>query len=333
MKFLRGGLITGLSLASLSISVPHVLAATASAAANDGTPTLVTELKFNSTTQGLAQSLPTTLLASAVSGSTQTSTKGTDGWIIGAQDGGEEGVEAINFPDASGTNVDALVGVYPKPAFTGGNYMWAQYDMAQLNSEDVYIDFWARMPGNKDGFKFLKIFGQDLPQGGYANTTFETDFTGVDYGAIRQISFGDGSSLDNDTQSVINLDGTYPAWMGRSYGTASVKTPQMSNFSSADWGSAWHHFRIHVKFNSGTTLLNEVPNGEYYLEIDGKVYVDATGVYNRNPANGPIDHISFFGWAQSDPSSFEVDYYDIRISTGGFMTQSSPKPPGNVAVK
>ncbi|MBW4052630.1 MAG: hypothetical protein HIU85_14430 [Proteobacteria bacterium] len=330
MKFLRGGLITTLSLVSLATVAPRVLAA--SAGANDGTPNLLTELNFNSTTQGLAQTLPTSLLASAVSGSVQ-STSGVDGWIIGAQNGGELGVESIASPNASGTNVDALVGTYPKPATTGGSYLWAQYDMAALNSEDVYIEFWARMPGNKDGCKFVKIFGQDLPQGGYANTTFETDFTGVDYGSIRQISFGDGTTLDNDTQNVINFNGTYPDWIGRSYGTAVVNTPQMSNFSSADWGSVWHHFRIHVRFNSGTTSQDQTPNGEYYLEIDGKVYVDATGVYNRNPANGPIDHIGFFGWAQSDPSAFEVDYYDIRISTGGFVTQPLPTPPGNVVVK
>jgi hypothetical protein len=83
-------------------------------------------------------------------------------------------------------------------------------------------------------------------------------------------------------------------------GTAVVKTPQMSDLRSADWGTGWHHFRIHIKFNSGTTSQNEVPNGEFYLEIDGKVYADATGIHNRNPANGPINYIEFFGWAHLD---------------------------------
>ena len=189
------------------------------------------------------------------------------------------------------------------------------------------------MPGAKEGFKFVKIFGQRLTPDNYANTTFETNYTGGDYGSIGQAEFGDGTSLTNDSGNAINFDGAYPQWIGRSYGTAVVQTPQMSAFSSTDWGTGWHHFLIHVKFNSGTTAQNEVPNGEVYLAIDGKVYVDATGLYNRNPANAPIDFIGFFGWAQKDPQPFQVYYYDIRISTGGFMSQTLPEPPANVAAK
>ena len=227
--------------------------------------------------------------------------------------------------------VDALEGSYPLPG-AGGWYIWANYNVASLDTEDIYIEFWAKMPGAKEGFKFVKIFGQNLTPGSYANTTIETNFTGGDYGSIYQVSFGDGSSVANDTQNVINLDGEGLQEIGRSYGTAVVQTPQMSAFSSTDWGTGWHHFLIHVKFNSGTTAQNEVPNGEVYLAIDGKVYADATGLYNRNPADGPIGYIGFFGWAQTDPSAFQAEYYDIRISTGGFMSQTLPEPPENVAV-
>lgn len=310
MNFLRGGLIAGLSLASVALGSTSVLAATPSAGAPDGTPQLLTELQFSSPSSSVP-SVP--------------------GWVIGAQNGAAVSVVSIQGPD--GATVNALEGSYPLPAPSGGEYIWAQYSVASLNTEDLYIEFWARMPGPKEGFKFLKIFGQNLTQGSYADTTFATDYTGVDYGAIRQVSFGDGSSTANDSQNVINLNGTNPQWIGRSYGTAVVQTPQMSNFSSADWGTGWHHFLVHVKFNSGTTAQNEVPNGEYYLAIDGKVYVDATDLYNRNPANGPIDHVGFFGWAQSDTSAFQAEYYDIRISTGGFMSQTLPDPPASVAVK
>ncbi len=227
--------------------------------------------------------------------------------------------------------MDALAGAYPQPAPNGGEYIWAQYNVASLNTKDIYIEFWAQMPGLKEGCKFVKIFGQNLTQGSYADTTIATDYTGVDYGAIRQVSFGDGTTLANDSQNVINLNGSNPQWIGRSYGTAVVKTPQMSNFSSSDWGTGWHHFRIHVKFNDGTTAQNEVPNGEYYLEVDGTVYVDATGLYNRNPANGPMNYIGFFGWAQSDTGSFQLLYDDIRISTGGFTMQALPNPPTDVS--
>ena len=317
MKSFRDRLLAGLSLAALVFGSPAALAVTVSAGAADGTPHLLTELLFNATTP-METTLPSTLI------------NNTPGWVIGAQNGGAVGVQATTGP--TGSAVDALEGDYPVPG-KGGSYIWANYSVASPNTEDVYIEFWARMPAAKEGCKFVKIFGQDLTPGSYANATIATDYTGVDYGAIRQISFGDGTSVSNDTQNVINLNGTSPQWIGRSYGTAVVQTPQLSNFSSADWGTGWHHFLIHVKFNSGTTAQNEVPNGEFFLEIDGKVYVNATGLYNRNPADGPINKIDFFGWAQGDPSAFQLDYYDIRISTGGFIATPLPDPPSNVAVQ
>ncbi len=329
MKLFRGGLMVGLSLASLVFCSPHALAATASAGAADGPPHLLTELLFSSTTP-----MQTTLEATSTTAKTLVSLPSTfinsPGWSIGAQNGGAVGVEAT--PGPNGATVDALEGDYPVPG-NGGWYIWANYSVASLNTEDVYIEFWARMPAAKEGCKFVKIFGQNLIQGNYANSTIGMDYTGVDYGAIRQISFGDGTSVANDDQNVINLNGANPQWIGRSYGTAVVQTPQDSVFSSADWGTGWHHFLIHVKFNSGTTAQNAVPNGELFLEIDGKVYADATGLYNRNPADGPINYIGFFGWAQGDPSAFQLDYYDIRISTGGFMNTPLPDPPSNVAVQ
>ena len=312
MKSLHGGLIAGVSLASVILGSTSALAATLpSAGAPDGTPQLLTDLQFSSASDTVPN---------------------VPGWNIGAQHGGS--VSVVATPGPTGAIVDALEGSYPEPALTtGSSFVWANYSVANLNTEDVYIDFWAKMPGPKEGFKFVKIFGQRPPLLGYADTTFEANYTGGDYGAIYQVSFGDGTTLFNDTQNVINLDGENLAWMGRSYGTAVVQTPQMSPFSSADWGTGWHHFLIHVKFNSGTTAQNQIPNGEFFLEIDGKVYVNATGVYNRNPANAPIDFIQFFGWAQQDPQPFQVYYDDIRISTGGFVSQTLPAAPSNVAVQ
>ncbi len=258
------------------------------------TPVLLTELRFSSTTLS------------------------APGWIFGAQHGGAISVQPTSAPDSSTTVVDALVGSYPVP--TGGNYIWANYNIASLDTEDIYIEFWAKMPGVKEGLKFLKIFGKrSATPPNYANTTIGTNYNGGDYGSIPQVGFGDGTGLINDTQNPINLNGNYPKWIGRSYGTASVQTPQMGSFSSADWGTSWHHFRVHIKFNSGTTAQNEVQNGQVYLEIDGKVYANATGLYNRNPANGPIQTIDFFGWAQTETKPFQVWYDDIRISTGGFL--------------
>ena len=330
MKLFRGGLIAGLSFVSLIATFPAALAATPSAGAPDGTPTLLTELLFNSTTP-METSQAATSTTSKTLVSMPSSFINNPGWSIGAQNGGSIGVQST--PGPNGSTVDALVGDYPV-AGNGANYVWANYSVASLNTEDVYIEFWAKMPSQyKGGLKFLKVFGQFTPSTGYANTTIGAEYTAAPYGAMTQVGFGDGTSLSNDSQNVINLDGQYPDWIGRSYGTAVVQTPQMSAFPGSAWGTAWHHFRIHIKFNSGTTSQNEVANGEYYLEIDGKVYVDATGLYNRNPANKPIDQIGFFGWAQGDTEPFQVWYDDIRISTGGFMSSPLPDPPSNVAVQ
>ena len=325
MKFLRGGLIAGLTLASLAISSPHVLAATVSAGAADGPVQLVTELTFNSTTP-LGLNVP--------AGTIQSAASGTSGWTIGAQHGGLIGVQPDSTLGSTGKAVDVLEGFYPDAANTSGsNFVWANYNIAKLDTRDIYVEFWARMPGNKEGCKFFKVFGERSGTTGYADATFGTNYMGGNWGSIEEVSFGDGTTLVNDSQNVINLDGNHPKWIGRSYGTAVVRTPAMSDFSSADWGNTWHHFWIHVKFNSGSTQQNQVPNGEFYLKIDNTVYVDATGLYNRNPANEPIQFIGFFGWAQKDPAPFELEYYDIRISTGGFMSQTLPSPPLNVSVK
>lgn len=327
MKLLRGELIAGMSLASLMVISPLTRAATISAGDIDGSPKLLTELDFSSTAAPASTS-PLALSAISAAVSPELS---APGWNFWAKGGGSIGVQATASPDGNGT-VYALEGSYPAPGSGGGNYMGASYNVSALNTEDIYIEFWAKMPGVKEGCKFLKIFGARSSATGYANATIYTDYTGAEYGAIRQIGFGDGKTIVNDSQNVINLSGT-GTYIGRSVGTAKISTPQKSVFSAADWGNGWHHFRVHVKFNSGTNSQNEVPDGEYYLEIDGKVYVDATGIYNRNPANGPIASVEFFGWAQTESQPFQVWYDGIRISTGGFMSTPLPDPPSGAAVK
>jgi hypothetical protein len=260
------------------------------------------------------------------------------GWSFGSQAGGTVAIStntSLNYNGDSGS----VVGNYP--AASGNVYAWGDFSVASLNTEDIYIDFWAKMPAAKQGMKFLKIFG-GTQGSGYANTTFALDYTGYDFGAMYQVSFGDGSGTGNDTANVINFDGSSPNLIGRSYGKASVSTPQGARFASTLWGTTWHHFQMHVKFNSGTSAANETNDGAYYVAIDGKVYVNATGLFNRNPANAPIDHIELFGWSQNGSTPFQVWYDQVHITTGGFATSTtgsgtttaaaSPEPPSNVSV-
>jgi hypothetical protein len=252
--------------------------------------------------------------------STQFTTLNEPGWGFGAQAGGNVRIStdpAQNHNDGA----TAIVGSYPASG-NGESYVWGGYDVSSLGLSDVYIDFWAKMPGAKQGLKFLKIFGRHGADDSYSNTTFGLDYTGIDLGGMAAVSFGDGANPQNDTQNIIILNGDYPNWIGRSYGKATVSTPQNSIWQSSNWGTSWHHFRMHVKFNSGTTAATEVNDGEYYLEIDGKVYADAKGLFNRHYSNGPIDSVAIFNWAQSGKLPFEIWYSDMTISTGCFASST-----------
>ena len=243
------------------------------------------------------------------------------GWAIGGQNGGTMSVSAntaLNYNGSAGS----LKGTIPI-AQNICNY--AEY-FVPPNTEELYFDYWIKMPAAKRGLKHLKIFGGlSTYDGGpsYAGTTFSLDYTGAngDYGDMYQVSFGDGSTPANDTQNVINFDGSNPEYIGRSYGTAVVQTPQYSRWASSNWGTDWHHFKIQVKFNSGTTALNEVPDGAYYVEIDNVVYVNATGLYNRHFSNPPISRFSFYDYTDTN-EAFELWLDEIRITTGGFLSDT-----------
>ncbi len=141
------------------------------------------------------------------------------------------------------------------------------------------------MPGVVYGYKFIKIFGRSNDPVGFANTTFNLDYTGIDDGGLLSIIFGDGSTTTNDAQNIVRLDGTTDASdIGRGWNSSSVNTP-MGEFNSRDWADDWHHFRIYLRFNSGTTAETESPDGALYLEIDGKIYADVGGLYNRHYYN------------------------------------------------
>ena len=63
---------------------------------------------------------------------------------------------------------------------------------------------------------------------------------------------------------------------------------------------------------------NRFADGEIFVRIDGKVYLDAKGVYNRHPSNPPIERVEILGWAQSGTTPFELWYDNIEIAVGGF---------------
>ena len=323
-------LVAAMFAAACIMLSPCALATSAGDA--DGPVQVLTNLQFSPSQLGtdamsvLTSSPTQTMVADAT-------TLSIPGWTFGSQSGGALLVAKTTPPPVPGDNPYALEAVYPV-ATTGSNYTWANFSVASLKTEDIYIEFWAKMPDAKEGCKFLKIFGMRNDPEGYADTTFAPNYTaGANNGGFVNVGFGDGSGVINDYQNIINLNGTNPSYMGTSYGIAQVVTPQMTDWPASNWGTSWHYFKIHVKFNGVTSSGKQMDDGEIYIEIDGKVYLDATGLYNRNPNNGPIDFIEFGGWAQTDPKPFDVWFDNITISTGGFVSDSSPMPPANVVVK
>lgn len=213
------------------------------------------------------------------------------------------------------------------PASNGSNHVNVLgLGVSVLQTRSVFIKFRAKFRGRPHAIKFCKVHGMratEFPGGtveipdphGEANCTFGLG----PYGNMVNTSYGDGSTTGNDTANIIVLAGA-PHQLGRAQGLATVDTPQNSAFTEAMWGDdEWHEFRVHVKFNSGTSSEDEVNDGVFYVEIDGQIYVYARGIYNRHYSNLPIDYISFFDVAQDNDYGYELLYDDIQISTGNFM--------------
>ncbi|GGY75308.1 hypothetical protein GCM10011613_21020 [Cellvibrio zantedeschiae] len=252
----------------------------------------------------------------------------------GAGNGGTIQVSTNTALNAGGSK-GSVQGIYPGTG--GGVYVWGGVNIWSAQTLEVFIEFDAKLPkdaiGYKHGTKFLKVFGENNANGHSANTTFGLNQgkvslgEGPNNGSLNYIGFGDGADGDQsyDVKNVIFLSGSNPSWVGRSFGkTAVVKTPQFKSFDPVDWGETWHHFRVQCKFNSGTSDQTEIADGEYYLEIDGVVYVDATGLFNHHWSNPPIRSVNVFDWTDhQEGQSFELWYDNFRVTTGGFV--SGPK--------
>lgn len=199
--------------------------------------------------------------------------------------------------------------------FSGG--VSAEFDSTFANLQEVYIEFDARQPdATKTGMKFCKIHNDESDT---ANTTYGCQgAVGAGAGDITGISFGDGTTTGNDVANLLLLDGTNPSWIGRNFGLATLayKSPTPSNFT---WDNNWHNFKIIHKYSSGSTSGNEVNDGRIYLMIDNQLYVSATNIFNRHYTNGkrPV-RITFGDWAQNNAAA-NVNFRNIKISSGGFV--------------
>lgn len=224
-------------------------------------------------------------------------------------------------------SVGSLKATYPQPT-TGEVYVVGNYDLTPYcalgATNHIYVDFYAKMPASKQGLKFLKLFGARTG-GNYANTTFGLDYTGEERGGLIYVGFGDGTFEGNDTANGIWLDGSNSTISdGHGPGRSevlpgfSVSTPQNAPWLASNWGTTWHRFQLYIKFNSGTSALNEVNDGEMDVIIDGVTWVSGRGLLNRHYTNGPLESIHFFDYSQTGTAGFELWVDSIRISQGGW---------------
>jgi len=191
-------------------------------------------------------------------------------------------------------------------------------DVSALGATALEVSFRMRMPtAYKWGIKMFKIFG--IRDGiNYTNSTWAFLYP---FAQMQSTSFSDGTTVSNDQAQAIRLDGNNRDWLGRNYvgGTAPndliagavVNTPQ-----NADWfidDEDWHDYVIRYKANTGTTAENEVNDGEYFISVDGNVYVDAAGLFNRHYTNGAIDSMHFGDWSQGADQAFDADFTDIIV--------------------
>jgi hypothetical protein len=179
-------------------------------------------------------------------------------------------------------------------------------------SSELFVKVRAKKSLDAGGNKFLKIHGQEQDSGtNYANCTFNLIY---ETGNMDNIIFGDGSGVANDAAAVISFLGDGSA-NGRNSGIAIVNCPK------GRWvwpDTEYHTFKMHVKFNSGTTAESEIPNGEFHVYIDDVLYCSATNLYNRHYSNLPINYLEVMGYAQSN-AAFDMSVNLIEVSSGNWI--------------
>lgn len=227
-------------------------------------------------------------------------------WEFNVQDG------ASLTKNNDGT-YDYVRGTYPAVTSPWNKVL---FTFDRRDETDIYVQFWARKSAGGMP-KFVKFYGQN--SGGYANTTFK----GADYvnGTIDAIGYGDGTGTTNDSQMGVYYD------TGRNTdfytGRAGALTRSFVNggkFDVGEWGdgSSWQKFQLRVKFNSGTTALNEVNDGIVESRINNVVRCRGENIFNRHYSNPPLDKVEFLSYVQGAPA-FTMDVRSITISRNGWI--------------
>lgn len=198
-------------------------------------------------------------------------------------------------------------------------------DTSAYTGGEVYIRFYAKVDCGSGacygGSKFLKFFGANDSSGGYANSTLAINY---DFATLKEVSYGNGSSLQNDTGTAVFLYGG--GW------DSGVQTPTALgeiNFSDKQW----HCYEMYMKYSTGSNL-----DGAYKLWKDGKLWFEAQNLKNRNTANlRRFASIQLAGYSSQPQwrSPYILRYDEIVISDQyiGPLSSTIIKAPANLTIK
>lgn len=172
----------------------------------------------------------------------------------------------ISMVDGQGVGGSRAVMItYDRP---GTGPYWFGVNVGKFNRNAIFVRFYFRVDDPSGGSKFLKLFGKKDEPVGCANTTLMINYFHSD---LYEISYGNGSGTANDTQTVIRYAGAHS--------DSDVQVPVAEGpFDPRD--GQWHCYEFYMKYND-----DNLRNGEYKVWIDGKLYVHATNVKNRNIKN------------------------------------------------
>jgi hypothetical protein len=180
---------------------------------------------------------------------------------------------------------------------------WFGTDVGSHDLQELYVRFYFKVEGDpsQGGSKFLKLFGKENAPEGYANSTFALTYT---EGRLKEVSYGSGSGITNDTQSVIRLANGAVSDSG-----VTVEYHRGQQFVPVP--GTWYHFEVHMKYNS-----DGLRDGLYEIWIGSagmpaEPWLRVTNVKNRNDLNSPhFKRVDFANYTNATPTTPWRIYYD-----------------------
>lgn len=228
---------------------------------------------------------------------------------------------SANWSVPAGVTLDATGGVNGSKAikFVYNGSAYQPFTKSYGTGPGIYAQFKVKFAVASSGCKFFKIFGQN--NGHYANWTWNLDNPSSN---MTPLCFGNGSGLDNDTDTCIFPDGNVN---GAGAGHLTLTNVRGSNFHPTL--GQWYTIDTYNRYST-----NGNADGEMWIKVDGSYLFRVTNVVNRNNTDPAIiDYVSFGDYSFGGPITYWLD--DVKISDAPISTGSSTSltPPSNLIVK